>query len=413
LNIGSGRTTLPGFEPWDIKDRKPGFPLGVPDNSIGEIYASHVLEHFSWRETQAVLSDWFRALEPGARCRVAVPDFDKIISLHGKGDCTFTEAYLFGGQIDSDDHHHCAFTEQTLRTQMEKAGLVNIGPWQSEIQDCAALPISLNLQGFKPVPPPADPSKPLKIVAVTSQAKLGFSDTESSIFNALPGLGMQLLRGMGVFWGQRLENMIEMAIDKYQADAILAIDADSLFTQDDVRRLIDLLQRHPEADAISAHQWNRAADKPLWTVLSRLRNGPKPITAQELLSGGDLFEIDTACFGLTLIRTSALQSMTHPWFLSQPNAEGRWGPGKIDEDIYFWAMFKRAGKRLFLAPRATIGHIEIAVRWPGKDLNLLWQHMYEYYDHGRPKEAFGADESAPGGPGTTPASGAAGNSTGV
>ena len=63
LNIGAGGTSRPGFEPWDVKDGKPGYPLPVLDGSVGEIYASHVLEHFPYELTLAVLRDWHRALE--------------------------------------------------------------------------------------------------------------------------------------------------------------------------------------------------------------------------------------------------------------------------------------------------------------------------------------------------------------
>ena len=59
------------------------------------------------------------------------------------------EAYLFGGQVDTNDYHKAFFNEDKLRKLMEDAGLGNIERWQSEISDCAALDVSLNLRGSK------------------------------------------------------------------------------------------------------------------------------------------------------------------------------------------------------------------------------------------------------------------------
>jgi hypothetical protein len=81
--------------------------------------------------------------------------------------------------------------------------------------------------------------------------------------------------------------------------------------------------------------------------------------------------------------------MPHPWFCPVPNPDGRWAEGKLDDDIYFWRKLTEHGGKVFLAPRVVIGHCELDLRWPGNNLNLLHQHMYEYNDHGRPRDVFG------------------------
>jgi predicted SAM-dependent methyltransferase len=149
LDIG-GWGNLPGFVPIDRKFGREACPLAYPDASADVIRASHVLEHFSHRMTEAVLADWVRVLKPDGLLKIAVPDFNAIITAFQEGRQWPIEAYLMGSHSDDNDHHGAIFTEQKLRYLMEQAGLVDIQRWGSELKDCASLPISLNLQGRKP-----------------------------------------------------------------------------------------------------------------------------------------------------------------------------------------------------------------------------------------------------------------------
>ena len=404
LNIGAGKTALPGFEPWDIKNGRKAFPLDVPDNSVEEIYASHVLEHFGWRQTVAVLRDWTRALEPGGRLRVAVPDFDKIVDAYrSREPNTPVEAFLLGGQTDAHDVHHALFTEEKLHEAMRRAGLLCMKQFEPVVKDCSSLPISLNLEGFKPVPPVADPQlcaqgsgEPLapaipKAVAVWSVPRLGFMDTFHCVMNALPRLGIKLVRGIGMFWGQQMERIMDHALDGEEPfEYVLTLDFDSVFSFDDVMALFAVAARHPSVAAICAHQYHRAKPKPLWSADGRPWGSPEAVTADELRAAGELFDVDTANFGLALIRVDVLAKLPRPWFLASPNPEThRWDDGKTDADIHFWRQLKAAGERVCVAPRVCIGHAELDVRWPGPELELIHQHMYDYNDAGKPSGLFG------------------------
>lgn len=397
LNIGAGKTTLPGFESWDIKDGHQGYPLAVADNSLEEIYASHVLEHFPHGQTLDVLKDWFRALQPGGLLRLSVPDFVKLANalLTGNKEKFPIEGAIMGGQTDPDDYHRALFIETKLRFLLQEAGFADIAPWTSDNPDCSRFALSLNLQGRKPskklgiVKKPNEPGYP-KIVAVWSCPRLGFMATFESVYQSLPALGIPIMRGMGVFWGEQFEILMEDVIQKQHPDALLALDYDGIWQMADVEELIRLFQLYPEADAIAANQWNRSREKPLWTVTGR--NDPDNyVTADELLSKGDLFPVNTAHFGLTLIRTSSLSKMMHPWFISIPGDGGHWGTdkGAVDADISFWKTFEAAGNRAFVAPRVVIGHLQETIRWPAADFrSTLLQHPYEYYSKGKPKTAF-------------------------
>lgn len=437
LNIGSGETTVPGFEPWDVKNGKPGWPLQLADGSVEEIYASHVLEHWPYELTGAVLKDWFRVLEPGGRLRVAVPDFQLVVEAFIRQDHgAKVEGWILGGHTDPNDKHAALFTEQKLRQLMEGVGFERIAPWTAVISDCASLPISLNLEGYKPKPPavvdagldahalrvmaglarqtidaaPADQSRrevrgfvrpvqpppagdeiteQARIVGVISTPRLGFMDTFDSIFCTLPAFNVPLVRGTGVFWGQALTRAIEEAIDVHKADWILTLDYDSVWNGDDLRNLVRLLNAYPgKIDALVPHQWNRQLDRCLWTPI-RQPDGSYPRVTVEQLRQSDLFEIGSGHFGLSLIRASVLKKMPHPWFLPTPNKEGRWTEGKEDDDIRFWRIFREAGGRAFLAPKVVIGHLELDLRWPSNDVTLLHQHLIDYQKSGRPKGVFG------------------------
>lgn len=152
LNLGAGASPMDGYGNIDLKNGTQAFPLNCADSSVEEIRASHLLEHFPHGETLPVLREWVRVLKPGGRLKIAVPDFDVIVARYSNGHRhdPMIEAYLFGGQVDANDYHKAFFNKDKLTKLMESAGLGNIERWQSDIEDCASLQVSLNLQGVKP-----------------------------------------------------------------------------------------------------------------------------------------------------------------------------------------------------------------------------------------------------------------------
>jgi predicted SAM-dependent methyltransferase len=151
LNLGAGEGPLPGYQNIDRKTGGEIFPLSYADNSASEVRASHVLEHFPHGQVADVVREWARVLKPGGKLKIAVPDFDYIVKAYSNGrrDDRMLELYLFGGQVDDADYHKAFFNEEKLAELMKHAGLGSIEKWQSEIQDCASLEVSLNLQGVK------------------------------------------------------------------------------------------------------------------------------------------------------------------------------------------------------------------------------------------------------------------------
>lgn len=382
LDLGAGKISPPGFTPLGRPWGSAIYPLPYADGEVAEIRASHCLEHFPHAEVPAVLREWVRALVPGGRLRIAVPDFAQVARRYLAGEPQPTEGYVVGGQTEPDDFHKAIFDAPHLKRLMSEAGLTLLRPWQSEIVDGAAMPISLNLEGYKPVLPMNS-----KVSAVMSVPRLGFMDHFFTAFDALPKLGIKLRRSMGAFWGQCLTYGIEQILAEDTPDLILALDYDTIFRAADVATLIQLMLIHPHVDALAAVQSSRHVESALFSV--RGQDGKNVSLIERSALAADLLRASTAHFGLTLIRADAVRRLPKPWFHATPDPSGAWGEGRVDEDIAFWRGWEAAGNSLYLAPRVVVGHMELMVRWPGAaDLKAIYQPISEWRADGAPKGAW-------------------------
>jgi predicted SAM-dependent methyltransferase len=116
LNIGCDRTQIGGFLGVDFNPDvnpdvlAPADKLPYEDNTVDEIYASHVLEHLPY-ENKA-LEEWLRVLKPGGLLTVAVPDIYQTYVLWkhggtwGEYHMPITEVYMnavaFGANLLAD-----------------------------------------------------------------------------------------------------------------------------------------------------------------------------------------------------------------------------------------------------------------------------------------------------------------------
>jgi len=169
LNIG-GTAPLAG---WKILNVQPDTHVDFvgdcrdlsqfDDNSIGEIYASHVFEHLSYvGELLAAFQEVQRILEPGGIFRVSVPDFELLcrMFLHPLMKAEnrfFIMNLIFGGQQDAFDLHKVGLTYEFMSSYLKQAGFSS---WKrvaefgimdndcSSIRYCGQL-ISLNIEAVK------------------------------------------------------------------------------------------------------------------------------------------------------------------------------------------------------------------------------------------------------------------------
>lgn len=132
LNLGGRGTHIEGFKTVDLE---PGSDIEadvselskIEDQSVQEIYASHILEHFSHLKTVDVLKEWRRVLKKGAKAYISVPDFDAMVKLYlMEGMNDFVRNMLYGDQIYGRAYHYTAFTFATLAYCCSLAGFSDV-----------------------------------------------------------------------------------------------------------------------------------------------------------------------------------------------------------------------------------------------------------------------------------------------
>jgi SAM-dependent methyltransferase len=141
-------------------DRLPFFK----NASVDLIYASHCLEHFSYRKTGTILREWCRALKPNGVLRLSIPDFRQLERIYEKsgGDLTRIQEILCGGQDNPFNFHYAVFDEPLLTKELLASGFQVVRRWQADeltaFPDFSVatvevngerLPISLNLEAIK------------------------------------------------------------------------------------------------------------------------------------------------------------------------------------------------------------------------------------------------------------------------
>jgi len=114
--------------------RMDGAALGFKDQSLGAVYASHVLEHFPMRETRRVLAEWYRVLRPEGRLIINVPDLDwaclawrhpALRTEYFRHDEKFLEIF-YGGQDEPGEWHYTAFSASRLRGLLYQIGFYHV-----------------------------------------------------------------------------------------------------------------------------------------------------------------------------------------------------------------------------------------------------------------------------------------------
>lgn len=409
LNLGSGPHPLADYRNLDIINGEPVYPLAeYADETVDEVRASHVLEHFSHRETAKVIREWVRVLKPGGVLRLAVPDFAYIVRCYTDGSDEPYQEWLLGSHTDEHDYHKAVFDEEGLRGELEAAGLTGVSRWQSDEKDCSSLPVSLNMMGTKPggvivrEAVEAKPSErdPVAEIAATEQerrtrdlwcaivtnGRLTYTDNVTCILNSLTALPLPVWMATGVYWGQAVQTLMERAIDEGRK-YVLCVDGDSIFLPAHVGELVRLAEAHPEVDAILPVQMKRGNENsPLFQVRDRAGKVAKAIKVDDLAE--ELMEVNAGHFGLTIIRTAALERMHRPWFHSRANIDGGWGEGRIDEDIMFWSEFRNAGNVLCLATKVAIGHMQSVITWPSRKMTSIHQYFDDWYKRGVPQDVW-------------------------
>jgi predicted SAM-dependent methyltransferase len=131
------------------------------DNSIQEIYASHVFEHIRRKNITKTILGIYRVLKPSGKFHVSVPDMDVLFKLFLNPDTDGKRAIhilgmIFGGQMDDFDIHYFGWNFKLLKGTLQANGFKKIEKVKSFnlFNDTSeynpyGVPISLNLTAEK------------------------------------------------------------------------------------------------------------------------------------------------------------------------------------------------------------------------------------------------------------------------
>ena len=135
LHLGCGKRKIHG---WCNVDIDPSVDPDIvdcveklehfTDQSVDIIYACHVLEHCRRQEIADVLKVWRAKLKPGGILRIAVPDFEKVVTAYQEKGLPLANllGFLVGGQKTVFDYHHMVFDFESLSAFLRDGGFESI-----------------------------------------------------------------------------------------------------------------------------------------------------------------------------------------------------------------------------------------------------------------------------------------------
>ena len=99
------------------------------DESIDEIYASHVVEHVDQKNIKETLKGIYRVLKNNGKFYVSVPDLDILCKIFIEKTAPQRVKFhvmrmMFGGQTDEFDYHYFGWNYEFLNSYLIEAGFV-------------------------------------------------------------------------------------------------------------------------------------------------------------------------------------------------------------------------------------------------------------------------------------------------
>lgn len=189
----------------------------------------------------------------------------------------------------------------------------------------------------------------MRVAAVMTAGRYENTYCRNYIEIALKKLKIPLTVSGGVYYGQCMQKMFtELA--KTDCEYVVTVDGDSIFTADQLQRMISIVAQEDDIDALAAMQVRRG----FGTLLGSMGDGAD----RKLEWNGYPIKVKTAHFGLTVINLEKLRQTPKPWFVATPDSNGEWNDDKVDDDVHFWLQWHAAGNSVYIDPGARIGHME-------------------------------------------------------
>ena len=210
----------------------------------------------------------------------------------------------------------------------------------------------------------------VRAAAIMTAPRHEITFCRNMIERALKPLGIPLTVSGGVFYGQCMQKMLTDLCNS-ECQYAITVDYDTLFTTEQLQKLLSVIHQESKIDAITGMQIRRG--KP--TLLGTVHGGEDVGDDQRKVDwNGYPSQAKTAHFGLTIIDLEKLRKTPKPWFMATPNADGEWEGDKIDDDVYFWMQWEKAGNSIYIDPSVRLGHVEEMVAVYDEQFNPM--HIY-------------------------------------
>jgi predicted SAM-dependent methyltransferase len=145
LELGAGGRKMDGWTSIDFgKDSDIvmdlSSPLPFPDNTVTQIYASHLLEHFYYPDLMHLIYECYRVLKPGGILTVAVPNARIYLDAYQNPEkfdsnyyCRWKPGFHYNTKMDyvnyiayMGGHHRYMFDEENLLLILSKPGFESV-----------------------------------------------------------------------------------------------------------------------------------------------------------------------------------------------------------------------------------------------------------------------------------------------
>ena len=157
LHLGCGIKKLSGWLNVDVLEhpsvdvRCDIAKLELSQESVVEIYACHVLEHFESNAAQLLLMKCWHWLKPGGKICIAVPDFSAVATHYAQNNSLAElKGLILGGGKDRFDIHRTVYDFATLSESLSRAGFTGCERYDWREHDVGKLGIDDFSQAYLP-----------------------------------------------------------------------------------------------------------------------------------------------------------------------------------------------------------------------------------------------------------------------